>query len=160
MADIHGNKLSGDRGAGSRDRKPEPLAKSNRLVRSGMTLHPRGGMDSMTQSCFSTPPHSQACFTPCRPSQAAWEFSRQTFFPSERADSWNEFSVNISRKTHCIQGTSDGAQAGRCFHWTRQISIGNLTATSCAGVRNSLQTDLSILLGSQACRFAIRTPGR
>ena len=81
MADIHGNKLSRDRGARSRGRKPEPLAKSDRLVRSGMRLHPKDGMDIMTQSCFSTPSHSQVCFTPCRASQAAGEFSRQTFLP-------------------------------------------------------------------------------
>lgn len=89
MAHIRGNKLSREREAGSRDRKPEPLARSDRLVRSGMRLHPRDGMDSMTQSRFSTPPHSQARFTPHRPSQATWEFSRQTFFPSDCADSWN-----------------------------------------------------------------------
>lgn len=97
MADVRGNKLSREREAGSRDRKPEPLARSDRLVRSGMRLHPRDGMDSMTQSRFSTPPHSQARFTPRRPSQAAWEFSRQTFFPPEHADSWN-----TDQKTHLV----------------------------------------------------------
>lgn len=37
---------------------------------------PRRRMDGMTQSCFSTLPHSQVCFTPLKPNQAVWEFSR------------------------------------------------------------------------------------
>lgn len=57
MEAIHGYKLSRDREGRSRGRKPEPLARSDRLFRSGMRLHPRDGMDSMTQSRFLTPPH-------------------------------------------------------------------------------------------------------
>lgn len=149
MADIHGNKLSRDKGAGSRDRKPEALAKSDRLFRSGMRLHPRDGMDSVTQSYFPTPPHSQACFAPHRSNQAAWEFSRQTLCGF--VEHWTFHRKHIASSEPLMERRQGDVSTGQ-----DKFTSGTWLPVH---VMSSLQINFSTLLESQARRFAIKIPG-
>lgn len=85
MAQSLGNKLGREWGDENRGRKPAPAAKSDRLVRSGVRLHPGDGTAGGRRDAGCL---LNITLLPglLHTRQAAWELSRATFFSHQNVE--------------------------------------------------------------------------